>query len=847
MCSRKAGSALCEHAGSVYGVHTAKMGVFMHICTRSREPLIELLFERLAADGVPTVVSETVLGAVSGDAELAEVLAGRPAQLPDEEHGGDEPQDHVYLSAVTVAGFRGIGPERTLTIRPEPWLTVVVGRNGSGKSSFAEAIELALTGDSARWSDRHSVWRTGWRNLHTPQPCAITTDLRVDGVTGTVRIHRSWKDGADLPGAETTVIEPGGRRAGLADLGLARALRLYRPFLTAADLGKLLSGTPSDLFDALDDILGLDALTAADKRLMAAAKPADTAVKECRATRTALVATLAAVDDDRARRAALALSARMPDLDVVEAILRAPGEAGPDETVAACRRLRDLALPDSAEMARLAGELRTAAASGRDHDDARGHAAARTAELLRLALDQHGDTGDGPCPVCGTGTLDSTWREAATTQVERLEASTRAAREVAERLTALTRQVRQAISAVRVPVIDSTVGATLPDLGLAALTEAVARLHAIPTDGALADHLATTYPAVTIAAADVHARAAAWLEQRDSAWLALAADLRGWLTAARAVPRHEAVVTQVKAARAWLKTTAEGMRNERLAPFAEHSQRIWQQLRQESNIELGRMSLVGANTRRRIALPVSVDGVDNGTALGVMSQGELHALGLATFLPRSCAKESPFRFIVIDDPVQSMDPSKVDGLARALGDLAAERQVIVFTHDNRLPDAVRNLELDADIIEVVRAEGSVVTLRPARDPVCRYLDDADAVARSANLPADVRAPIVAELCRSGLEAACHRSVWRQQIANGQRHTDIEAAIEATGRSVAQVFALALFDDADRGGDVLARLNRSYGRWAADAYQVCRKGVHGHQVNDLCLIVADSRRLAKALP
>jgi hypothetical protein len=67
------------------------------------------------------------------------------------------------------------------------------------------------------------------------------------------------------------------------------------------------------------------------------------------------------------------------------------------------------------------------------------------------------------------------------------------------------------------------------------------------------------------------------------------------------------------------------------------------------------MSLVGAHARRRIALPVSVDGVDNGTALGVMSQGELHALGLATFLPRSCAEEGPFRFIIIDDPVQSMD------------------------------------------------------------------------------------------------------------------------------------------------------------------------------------------------
>jgi wobble nucleotide-excising tRNase len=85
------------------------------------------------------------------------------------------------------------------------------------------------------------------------------------------------------------------------------------------------------------------------------------------------------------------------------------------------------------------------------------------------------------------------------------------------------------------------------------------------------------------------------------------------------------------------------------------------------------MRLIGTNTRRRIALRVSVDGADNGTALGVMSQGESHALGLATFLPRGCADESPFRFIVIDDPVQSMDPAKVDGLVRVLGELATDR------------------------------------------------------------------------------------------------------------------------------------------------------------------------------
>ena len=56
---------------------------------------------------------------------------------------------------------------------------------------------------------------------------------------------------------------------------------------------------------------------------------------------------------------------------------------------------------------------------------------------------------------------------------------------------------------------------------------------------------------------------------------------------------------------------------------------------------------------------------------------------------RDAQPASSFRFLVIDDPVQAMDPAKVDGLARVLESTAVGRQVIVFTHDNRLAQAVR--------------------------------------------------------------------------------------------------------------------------------------------------------------
>ena len=66
----------------------------------------------------------------------------------------------AFLRTITVEGFRGIGPKATLDLTPGPGLTLVVGRNGSGKSSFAEGLELLLTGDTYRWKKRSASGAT---------------------------------------------------------------------------------------------------------------------------------------------------------------------------------------------------------------------------------------------------------------------------------------------------------------------------------------------------------------------------------------------------------------------------------------------------------------------------------------------------------------------------------------------------------------------------------------------------------------------------------------------------------------------------------------------------------------
>ena len=167
----------------------------------------------------------------------------------------------VYVSSITVEGFRGVGKAVTLSIPPGPGLVLIVGRNGSGKSSFAEGLELLLTGRNFRWEKpRAKVWQEGWRNLHHHDRVSLKADLLVEG-EGPLTATRVWKSD-DLAKSEASVVRKG---------QAARASRLNRlercachvssvPLLQRA--GSLLEEGPSKLYDALSGVLGLEELVA---------------------------------------------------------------------------------------------------------------------------------------------------------------------------------------------------------------------------------------------------------------------------------------------------------------------------------------------------------------------------------------------------------------------------------------------------------------------------------------------------------------------------------------------------------------------------------------------------------
>jgi recombinational DNA repair ATPase RecF len=110
------------------------------------------------------------LAAFDGEEQFtAALVGGVPTAAPENRSPARVTPPMMFLSTIRVRSFRGIGPATSLDLRPGPGLTVVTGRNGSGKSSFAEATELVLTGNNVRWSAKENnqiLWRHGWRNLH---------------------------------------------------------------------------------------------------------------------------------------------------------------------------------------------------------------------------------------------------------------------------------------------------------------------------------------------------------------------------------------------------------------------------------------------------------------------------------------------------------------------------------------------------------------------------------------------------------------------------------------------------------------------------------------------------------
>ncbi|MEV0973696.1 AAA family ATPase [Microtetraspora glauca] len=712
----------------------------------------------------------------------------------------------IYLGAITVRGFRGIGRAIRLPLSPANGLTVVTGRNGSGKSSFAEAVEMALTGENSRWKDRSQVWTGSYTNLHEQVSPEIEVELTISGEIEPSVVNLTWigdKHNETL----ATVTRPGRSAAPLSSLGLADALTDFRPFLPYAELGAALD-KPTEIHDKISAILGLGQLAEICKALHEQTLTLTKTARNARQSLPTLLSRLSAIDDPRARTAHIELSKANPDLTAVEALLT----GGRSEEQQKLHALAGLIGPDMQSVRQAANRVHFARRALEQVKNTAAEDAQARADLLELALAHRRRHADDPsCPVCETpDKLDDSWATRAVEAVIRL-------REEAAAAAAAVDELQHAVEAAARLIVDPPAG--------------------LPTDLALVWHEWTacrsfTDPAAFVAAGErlagecsaVRDTARQRLSDQDGHWQRVAPEVAAWCHEARTAQTAKSRLAIVKKADNWARELHDALRAERMAAQGQEARVYWQIMRGQSNVALGEIRLAGRGYQRRAELEVSVDDIPD-AALGVMSQGELHALALSLFLPRALVDRSPFRFLVVDDPVQSMDPEKVDGLAELLEEVAKRRQVVVFTHDSRLPEAIHRLGIQATIMEVRRGERSRIDISVDYDPVERALKEARTIALNRRLPEGVGPVVLPGMCRVALETAFVEVARRRLLAQGIEHADTERRI-ADARSTGEIAALALDIAPDQ---VPFHLDQRFGgTWAGAVYRACNQGSHNPQ-------------------
>lgn len=706
-------------------------------------------------------LNEWLLAQASSDAMLSddakyamlEALEGEPhrdaaAESSEGTSAPDEdvtPPVEIFLKEISVEGLRGIGPKASLLFQPHPGLTVVAGRNGSGKSSFAEALDITLSSSTSRAEKKSYLWSNQWRNLHHPHNGGVRVSLSTS--RGPLAVGIDWADDqTNWRSGSRWFQQPGQRRDDdVSSLGWDNGFERYDPILSYDELGGLLEQSPTQLHDAIERLLGLDALNATSKRLGARVSELSATKKYAADRKKDALALLAGIDDDRARRATAAMKPRNPDVAAVQALLSGAPTSS-DRTVSHLLEVMQTALPDIENVVARATSLRQALDAREEWVEKMSGKVAKLDVLLGHAHEYYTQYKDVLCPVCEQGTLGTEWAERVRKRLEATKDGLQkqaAAQHAVETATQAWREVHPKPPAALYPRID----------GLPSLSTLLAAWTDWADDTAADDQALERYRRLLTLHGEVKEAAAALHAAREDAWFPAIAPLSAWIEAQQEANATAGDLKAHEDARTWLRNHLDQLRASRLAPLAAQARQIWSDLRQESNVDLGTVELDGAGNHRHVDLAATVDGEEVG-ALAVMSQGELHALALALFIPRAAAESSPFRFMVLDDPIQAMDPSKIDGLISVLARYAEDRQVVVFSHDDRLPDALRRSAIPCRILEITRDEGSRVSIANSLDPAERYLSDALAVAADENLTEDDKKRIIPGLCRFALEAAC---------------------------------------------------------------------------------------------
>lgn len=767
------------------------------------DELLEELMEDHKLEDNPRLVID---GALRGSLALSAALEDDGKSFspkPQTKEGEKTAAPAIFLNQITVEGFRGAGPEAKLDIEPGPGLTLVVGRNGTGKSTFAEGLETVLTGTTERWSERKE-WKGAWQNVGYQGQRRVSATLLAEGL-GQCVAERRWSTDDELESA-SLVVTP--EKHDQQRLDWANSCATARPFLGYRQLGKVVEN-PADAFDTLNEVLGLELLSGASDRVNGALKQIADRVKAEKQKREECVARLKGSDDDRASQLVTLLGTKSPEPSTVQTKVRETrreDKAKQPELAAFARHKVPTEEEWNQRLASLESSVEEVAASS-------SQLAERSHRLIQL-IDQALPLLKGEvesCPVCE--------RPLTADDVRGIEGRRSKLKEASEKYSAAKTHLKNARDEVLrlcsgLPRVSAELASQveLP----AGLSDELAALQRVGdhTDAQVVE-LLKFHSGVLALLNECQTRAQSLLQDADDEFRKLTQPVEEWVELATKVAADKEAKKVLTQAKTWLKDAMERHRDRRFEPLQEATLDNWRTMSSGSSVLLNGVKLASGGTRRKIQLDVAVDG-NAAPGVGVLSQGEINCMALSLFLPKAMHSDGPFRFVVIDDPVQAMDQVKVDGLARVLHKASEKLQVVVLTHDARLMASLRRLQLPCHVLEVRRTAGSVLLVTTAELPHDRFLRDAERLSKGEGLGDELPRRLVPGFCRLAVEAACNQRVFRDRLDAGATFREVEEQLDSLKSSLHRLLGLALLADEDKGGDVPDYLKNNGGHgecWA----------------------------------
>lgn len=650
---------------------------------------------------------------------------------------------------VEIEGFRGFRERRRIEL--DASVVIVHGPNGTGKTSFFDALQWLLLGSLQRleqWrvrrNDEHIVNR-----YRLSQPAVVEAELQVKGESVRLRRQGSYSTGLlEWEDTEGTCsgdeAEKRLRKALTARPGQDMRKVLMTSALLQQDVVReVLQDKPAERYQQLAVLLGLDELAsfnvaarARADRLTRVGQDArgrlQEAVSEVEVLTTQLAELLASrrlADDVRAARDSVV--AKLKAVDAVQLVAIPDTSSDAVLLEQAVHRLRDEAMrlvavhrdiaarrahavaPDEAAIAsheraavEARAELERAEAGYAAAEKALVAARSRSSQMEVLAANALGLLGP-TCPVCGQDIdedhvrqhlqrrIESSMSDAALAKsladMEAAQAKlndSRAARDAREHelapLRAANAEWQQVVQAEQAWMAD--VPKLGPETGVGVIF--VNSLKVASGDVTELENVALGLSALGAGLADLSAvlrtdsgearitKARAALEKAEGALDDLKSD------AQVASANEEAGQTLMRAATR-AATAVTDRRFRQLAPIV---QDIYQRLDPHPAFTVLDFDLDVYN-RKGIASPVVRDEVESVDAdpLLVFSSSQANVTALSYFLALGwAAGPEALPFVLLDDPLQSMDDVNSLGFSDLCRHIRRQRQLVVSTHEGRL-------------------------------------------------------------------------------------------------------------------------------------------------------------------